>query len=162
MWKRLLWLFWLLSGSICHGFVVATTTTTTPSCPRSYLCLVEDNNESDGAETETAAVVVDDRDNTTGSTTDLYRQLESRQRDLKEGIGKRYICRTQKGFLNVHQEPSHPYDLSNIVGQLWEGQIVTSLAPSSSHQDGSWIRHDHGGWSIRVFGGFVWLEPLNE
>lgn len=84
--------------------------------------------------------------------------LQDRIASLKEGIGKRYICRTQKGFLNVHAEPADPYETANIVNQLVEGQVVTSTAPSR----GPWIRHDAGGWSISVFGGHTWLEPLEE
>ena len=33
----------------------------------------------------------------------LLRALKERQIELKNGIGKRYITRTQKGFLNVHE-----------------------------------------------------------
>jgi hypothetical protein len=89
---------------------------------------------------------------------DLHRLLKDRQKALEQGIGKRYVCRTQKGFLNVHQEPGDPFDTSNIVAQLKEGDIVVSTGPNR----GPWVRHDGGGWSVAMFGGFKWLEPLAE
>jgi hypothetical protein len=92
------------------------------------------------------------------SDIELNQALQNRIASLKEGIGRRYICRTQKGFLNVHAEPADPYETTNIVNQLVEGQVVTSTAASK----GPWIRHDAGGWSISVFGGHTWLEPLEE
>ena len=99
-------------------------------------------------------------DGTSGSQTDasLYESLKERKRALKHGIGKRYITRTQKGFLNVHFEPSDPFDTENVVSTLSEGQIVTSTGPSR----GSWIPHDGGGWSVGKLNGFVWLEPIDE
>ena len=88
----------------------------------------------------------------------LHSQLQARQRSLQHGVGKRYIVRTQRGFLNVHYEPSDPFDTSNIVGQLSEGDIVTSTAP---HR-GNWIAHDRGGWSIARHGGFTWMKEIVE
>jgi hypothetical protein len=88
----------------------------------------------------------------------LFTSLQDRQDALKQGIGKRYITRTQKGFLNVHYEPSDPLDASNIVNQLGNGDIVMSTGPSR----GLWIPHDGGGWSISKFGGLTWLEPIEE
>jgi hypothetical protein len=32
--------------------------------------------------------------------------LKQREEELRQGIGKRYITRTQKGFLNVHEKVS--------------------------------------------------------
>jgi hypothetical protein len=101
---------------------------------------------------------------TTGSGTasqkdvDIHTALSQRIQSLQEGIGKRYICRTQYGFLNIHTDPGDPFDTDNIVGRLSEGQIVTSVAPAR----GPWIRHDAGGWSISVYEGFVWLEAIPE
>jgi hypothetical protein len=89
----------------------------------------------------------------------LHTALAERVAALQDGIGKRYVCRTQRGFLNVHREPGDPYDTSNIVNQLVDGQIVTSTSPKQKH---GWIQHDAGGWSVTVYGGFVWLEPLSE
>jgi hypothetical protein len=94
----------------------------------------------------------------TSDSTNFYRALQERQDTLKNGIGKRYIARTQKGFLNIHYEPTDPYHTDNIVGQLEEGQVVTS----TGHMRGVWIPHDGGGWSISKFGGFTWLEPIDE
>lgn len=88
----------------------------------------------------------------------LHRSLRDRIVDVERGAGRRYRCRTRRGFLNVHEEPGDPYDTDNIVGRLREGDIVTSTAP---HR-GPWIRHDGGGWSVSVFGGFTWLEALQE
>lgn len=90
----------------------------------------------------------------------LHRSLQDRQKALQLNIGKRYVCRcrTQKGFLNVHQEPGDPFDTSNIVSMLTDGDIVVSTGPNR----GPWVRHDGGGWSVATFGGFKWLEPLDE
>ena len=88
----------------------------------------------------------------------LLQSLEARQKALSLGIGKRYVTRTQKGFLNVHYEPTDPFDTANIVGQLEEGQIVTSTGPAR----GLWIPHDGGGWSVSKYSGFTWLEPIEE
>jgi hypothetical protein len=91
-------------------------------------------------------------------STSLYRSLKDRQKELKHGIGRRYVCRTQRGFLNVHERPGNPFDVDHIVGQLHDGQIVTSTGPPH----GSWVQHDGGGWSISVYGGFTWLEQLKD
>jgi hypothetical protein len=88
----------------------------------------------------------------------LHTALAERVAALQNGIGKRYVCRTQRGFLNVHREPGDPYDTTNIVNQLVDGQVVTS---TSAAKDG-WLQHDAGGWSVILYGGFVWLEPLSE
>lgn len=88
----------------------------------------------------------------------ILESLRERQNDLDKGIGKRYICRTQRGFLNVHKEPGDPFNTDNIVAQLQEGDIVTSTGPPR----GPWIPHDSGGWSISIYSGFTWLEPLKE
>jgi hypothetical protein len=95
---------------------------------------------------------------TTTEDASLHRSLKYRQEALNNGIGKRYVTRTQKGFLNVHYEPTDPYDTSNIVNQLKEGQIVTSTGPPR----GNWVPHDAGGWSIAKFIGFTCLEPIEE
>ena len=89
---------------------------------------------------------------------ELYRQLFARQAALDQGVGRRYVVRSKRGFLNVHKEPSDPFDTHNIVGQLHEGQIVRSTAAPR----GAWIRHDGGGWSISKYGGFTWLQALQE
>lgn len=89
---------------------------------------------------------------------DIMASLLARRDELERGIGRRYITRTQKGFLNIHSDcESGPYALENIVGQLSEGRVVTSI-----QNVGGWIKHDAGGWSISKFGGFTWLEPIEE
>ena len=90
----------------------------------------------------------------------LFESLRERKAALENGIGKRYVCRTQRGFLNVHKEPGDPFNTVNIVNQLQEGDIVTSSGPPRGV--GAWIPHDHGGWSVTMFNGFVFLEPLDE
>jgi len=88
----------------------------------------------------------------------IIKSFQQRQKALQQGIGKRYVTRTQKGFLNIHYEPTDPHDIDNVVGQLEEGQIVTSTGPTR----GFWVPHDAGGWSISKYGGFTWLEPIDE
>mmetsp|Transcript_26225 Transcript_26225/g.72007 ORF Transcript_26225/g.72007 Transcript_26225/m.72007 type:complete len:181 (-) Transcript_26225:1845-2387(-) len=84
--------------------------------------------------------------------------LNRKIKELDLGIGKRYITRTQRGFLNVHYEPSDPYMVENVVNQLSDGQIVTATGPKR----GIWIPHDGGGWSVSKYEGFTWLEPIDE
>ncbi|CAK0881348.1 unnamed protein product [Prorocentrum cordatum] len=36
-------------------------------------------------------------------------------------------------------------------------EIVVGL-----EERGGWLRHDRGGWSVRFFGGFEWLQPIEE
>jgi len=88
----------------------------------------------------------------------IFSSLNSKVKELELGIGKRYIIRTQRGFLNVHYEPSDPYMSENVVNQLSDGQIVTATGPKRGH----WIPHDGGGWSVCKYGGFTWLEPIDE
>jgi len=89
---------------------------------------------------------------------EIFQSLRQRQNALENGIGKRYVCRTQNGFLNVHYEPGDPFCVDNIVALLHDGDIVTSTGPPR----GAWVPHDKGGWSIAIYNGFKWLEPLNE
>jgi hypothetical protein len=85
----------------------------------------------------------------------LLKDLQSRQDELKQGIGKRFKVKTQNGFLNVHSDTSSPFAIENICGKLAEGEIVTSTGPNV----GDWVNHDGcgGGWSISKFGGWQWL-----
>ena len=66
---------------------------------------------------------------------------------------------TMRGFLNVHTDPSDPHRLDNCVGRLPDGEVVSALAQNA---DETWILHDHGGGSIRVFEGFEWLVPVDS
>jgi len=88
----------------------------------------------------------------------LFSSLNRKIKQLELGIGKRYVIRTQRGFLNVHYEPSDPYMSQNVVNQLSDGDIVTATGP----RRGIWIPHDGGGWSVYKYGGFTWLEPIDE
>lgn len=121
---------------------------------QSLLRLVEDDQEvvfgSSGILDSSAA-------GTTNTDRFLMESLQNRQKEIQQGVGKRYVTRTQKGFLNVHYEPTDPHDINNVVGKLEEGQIVTSTGPLR----GFWVRHE-GGWSISKYGGFTWLEPIDE
>jgi hypothetical protein len=122
-----------------------------PARPRTISRLVDDDQEvvfgSSGL-----------LDSTEEDAASLMTSLRERQATLKQGIGKRYVARTQLGFLNVHYEPTNPHDTHNVVGRLEEGQIVTSTGPMR----GFWIPHDGGGWSISKYGGFTWLDPIDE
>ncbi|GFH55269.1 canalicular multispecific organic anion transporter 1 [Chaetoceros tenuissimus] len=94
------------------------------------------------------------------SNADILASLNQRIYELNVGIGKRYIVRIQqRGFLNVHSDPFDPFDVTNVVGKLKEGQIVKSMKPNK----GDWVYHDGqgGGWSIAKFNGFTWLEPID-
>ena len=53
---------------------------------------------------------------------------------------KRYVVRTQRGFLNVHDEPTIPYD-HNLAGRLAEGEVVVELERRRV-DDAVWMRHD--------------------
>ena len=69
---------------------------------------------------------------------------------------RRYLVQTQRGFLNVHSEPGDPYRSDNVVGRLFEGDIVLGI-----REQGQWLLHE-AGWSIRFHGGFEWLKPLDD
>lgn len=87
----------------------------------------------------------------------LHKALEERREELKRGIGRRFVVRTQRGFLNVHSCMSKgPFCMDNIVQQLSDGDVITS-----KNIIGSWIQHEHG-WSIARYQGFVFLEPVEE
>lgn len=89
----------------------------------------------------------------------MFASLKARQDEFEQGVGKRFRVCTQRGFLNVHSSyKDGPYANDNVVNQLEEGDIVTSIGP----RVGDWVHHDAGGWSIAIFGGFRWLEPLEE
>lgn len=87
----------------------------------------------------------------------LHKALQERKEELKRGIGKRFVVRTQRGFLNVHSCMSlGPFATDNIVTKLRDGDIITS-----KNIIGSWIQHEQG-WSIARFEGFVFLQPVEE
>ena len=158
-----------LVGTIClwisvyggvHGFVV---TPRKGVCRRPLTAGKEETDADDSSfwqdfRTNDSEDEDNNSDNTKTVSSSIYRALADRLSALSKGEGKRYVCRTQKGFLNVHQEPGDPFCNTNIVGRLVEGQVVTSVG---AHQDG-WIPHDAGGWSIAEYGGHTWLEALEE
>lgn len=93
------------------------------------------------------------------SSTSIYAALRAREKQINLGVGRRYVTKTQQGFLNIHADPNDgPFCVSNIVGQLVEGQHVTSVG----EPHGNWVKHDAGGWSIGKFNGVTWLELLDE
>lgn len=124
-----------------------------PRCD--VLFLLEGNNDDDFVFGNSGGLIQTEE---TTDDTSWMESLKKRQRALKQGIGKRYVTRTKLGFLNIHYEPTDPHDTNNIVGRLAEGQIVTSTGPTR----GFWVPHDGGGWSISKYGGFTWLEPIDE
>lgn len=124
-------------------------------CLASSSSSAEESSEDPVRDCGDEAAAADEADSTSKS---LHEALARRVADLGEGIGRRYACRTQLGFLNVHEAPGDPFDTDNVVGRLLDGQIVASTGPPQ----GAWIQHDGGGWSISVYEGFVWLEELEE
>eukprot|EP00435_Cladocopium_sp_Y103_P011116 s2098_g2.t2 len=50
-------------------------------------------------------------------------------KELKKEQPRRYLVQTQRGFLNVHSEPGDPYRSDNVVGRLFEGDIVAAQEP---------------------------------
>lgn len=168
-WRQVLLLWvgiscvWITS---CYGFLAEKSTRTGPLGRRQLqfgdnaqqLFLAEEGSEDlmiVGNSELDSGVYTDD---TAAKESGFFRDLENRKLALKNGIGRRYVTRTQQGFLNIHYEPTDPFRTDNVVGQLQEGQIVTSTGPTR----GFWIPHDGGGWSVCKHGGFTWLEPIKE
>ena len=74
----------------------------------------------------------------------------------------RYVVHTQRGFLNVHSNSGDPFDASNVVAQLQDGDVVTveagaPLGPPPFY----WARvvEPVSGWCVSFTGNFEWLEP---
>ena len=86
----------------------------------------------------------------------LYASLQKRAAAIDEGAGRRYRVESLVGFLNVHEGPGDPWRTDNVVRQLPHGAVVESIA----EQD-VWVKHDGGGWSIRVYDGHEFLVPLD-
>ncbi|CAK0881352.1 unnamed protein product, partial [Prorocentrum cordatum] len=91
------------------------------------------------------------------SDADLSASLRRRREELAAlGRGpRRFLVRTQLGFLNVHREPGDPY-----IGEATTWSAACWRARPAER--GGWLRHDRGGWSVRFFGGFEWLQPIEE
>ena len=62
------------------------------------------SDDSSDTENDDSEVSISSDDDTTSSDDSLLRALKQRQEEVEKGIGKRYITRTQKGFLNVHEQ----------------------------------------------------------
>ena len=89
-------------------------------------------------------------------SSELLKSLEKRAAEIKNGAGRRYrVNNPHVGFLNVHLEPDDPFRTDNIVCQLGHGAVVTS-----EREDGSWVCHDGGGWSIREYDAHAYLVPI--
>jgi hypothetical protein len=128
----------------------------------------DSSNDNDGGDSDLFRMIGGLKENEWGTVDDLdcvpapdsnllYKELRTKLSTLEQGIGKRYRTRTRLGFLNIHKQPTDPFDTSNVVGKLYDGQIITATGPSR----GDWIVHD-GGWSISRFQGFQWLESLQD
>ena len=154
---------WALKGSLLH------TWPQPQDPPRSFFMTVsqatQSNNKNNNTDKDSKGATDRDPSNEFAdssvheSDAMLLQSLQQRVNDLDRGIGKRYKVRTQLGFLNVHASfEDGPWATHNIVAQLEEGEIVTSVGPRVDE----WVRHDRGGWSVAEFGGFVWLEPVDE
>jgi hypothetical protein len=95
----------------------------------------------------------------------LHQALQERALNISRGIGIPYRVCTMLGFLNVHEAPTSPYDTTNIVNVLFEGQTITSLSapfPCNDNSENMWIHHDAGGYSVVTYDGFTWLRPAPE
>ena len=86
----------------------------------------------------------------------LLDSLQKRKQAIEEGAGRRYRCVTLVGFLNIHSSPGDPHRLDNVLGQLREGAVVESV-----QEEGAWVCHDAGGWSIREYDGHAFLVPID-
>jgi len=85
----------------------------------------------------------------------LHAALRKRADEVADGAGRRYRVVTQVGFLNVHSAVDSPWRTDNVVAQLKDGEVVESL-----REDGAWVNHDGGGWSVREWGGHTFLAPI--
>ena len=92
----------------------------------------------------------------TVDSTDLYGALSRRRAAIDGGAGRRYrVVALQPGFLNVHSSPGDPWCTDNVVLQLPDGAVIQSTA-----EQGDWVHHDAGGWSIREYDGHQFLVPV--
>ena len=87
------------------------------------------------------------------TSTELLDSLKARKAAVEDGAGRFYrVNALAPGFLNVHSAPGDPWRTDNVVCQLQDGAVVESL-----QEEGVWINHDGGGWSIRVYEGHAFL-----
>ncbi|CAK0881353.1 unnamed protein product, partial [Prorocentrum cordatum] len=134
------------------------------------------------------------------SDADLSASLRRRREELAAlGRGpRRFLVRTQLGFLNVHREPGDPYigEATTWSAACWRARTFRAAGAAAARprrpprpplrprrrpplrrpladgqvfhhrcqmqERGGWLRHDRGGWSVRFFGGFEWLQPIEE
>ena len=90
----------------------------------------------------------------TGSDS-MHAALRKRAEEVNAGAGRRYRVATVVGFLNVHSTNDSPWRTDNVVHQLRDNQVV-----ESTREEGAWVCHDGGGWSVREHGGHQFLVPL--
>ena len=85
----------------------------------------------------------------------LLTSLSERVAAIADGAGRFYRVDALVGFLNVHREPDDPFRTDNVVARLSHGAIVEASA-----EEGEWVAHDGGGWSVRVYDGHEFLKPV--
>ncbi|CAK0881339.1 unnamed protein product, partial [Prorocentrum cordatum] len=56
--------------------------------------------------------------------------------------------------------PLRPRRRPPLRRPLADGQVFHHRC--QMQERGGWLRHDRGGWSVRFFGGFEWLQPIEE
>ena len=94
------------------------------------------------------------------TSTELLDSLKARKAAVEDGAGRFYrVNALAPGFLNVHSTPGDPWRTDNVVCQLQDGAVVESLREEYTfmREEGVWINHDGGGWSIRVYEGHAFL-----
>jgi len=161
----LLSLIFVYHAKVVLSWIPSTATTKSASITssgrrRSKTLLLGHRNQSfdNDGEFNWAATKIGNYLDMPSDSTSLYTELFARRAQLDLGIGKRYVCRTHEGYVNIHYQPGDPFNTDNILGRMEEGKIVMSTGPPR----GPWIQHDGGGWSIAEYGGFTWLEALEE
>jgi len=106
---------------------------------------------------------------------EIFNSLRQRQDELgmmskkkKKKAQRKYrvnntTTTTELLLLNVYmfipQDEYEINDRSNIMDQLKDGEIVTSVG---GDEKGGWIEHDRGGWSPTVVDGITRLIPIIE
>ena len=75
----------------------------------------------------------------------------------------RYTVHTQRGFLNVHLNSDDPFDTTNIISQLQDGDQVVVDNDQIGPPPFFWARlvEPVAGYVVSSTGNFEWLEPLN-
>lgn len=84
------------------------------------------------------------------------------RQSLRASLNHRYTVRTQRGFLNVHSDDSDPFETTNIVGQLRDGdRVVTDPNMAMGPAPFFWMRvlEPVQGYCVSCTGSFEWLQP---